>query len=86
MKAIMDRDGTTVSDDWRPQPPIDLPIRSRPRIRKGWISHVLWNGWCDAAIAAVVWLTLLVLALFALSVAARHPSVVSRPGAAATVQ
>ncbi len=73
MKATSRRnDGTTDHSDWRPQPSIDLCAHARPRIGEDRDSRIVWNVWCDAAVAGVVWLVLLGLALFALSAVAQH--------------
>jgi hypothetical protein len=78
MKATVRDDDATIARHRRPQPSIDLFVEWRPPIDKGRHPHVVWDVWCDAAVAGAVWLLLFGLALFALSAVAR-PQPASAP-------
>jgi hypothetical protein len=74
MKATMrEDDATTVCR----QPSIAFSVEWRPPI-KDRHPRFVWDVWCDAAVAGVVWLLILGLALFALSAVTR-PQPTSSP-------
>ena len=71
MKATVREDDATTACRRRPPPSIDLFVEWRLPIEKDRHPHVVWDVWCDAAVAVAVWLLLLGLVLFALSAVAR---------------
>jgi len=71
MKATVREDDATTVRHQRPQTWVDLFVEWRLPIEKYRHPHVVWDVWCDAAVAVAVWLLLLGLVLFALSAVAR---------------
>src|SRR6267142_1192055 len=66
----------------------DCPARLRPEQRQRGLLALSWTIWCGLAVAAAIWLALLVLALFTLStVLPRQPATPrTTPDLAATVR
>jgi cytoskeletal protein RodZ len=66
----------------------DCSARLRPQHRKRRVFALEWTIWCGLAVAAVIWLALLVLALFTLStVLPRQPAApLTTPDLAGTVR